>query len=299
MKGEHTIMKDIIGRVFIKHIWALAVKKTTEKKYTILKNPWFKFRADPFVVETDKDIFVYFEDFNFFLNRGSIFVGVLNERKSKIEKVRPVLGGKHHFSYPCIIREKNNIFLVPETAEKKEISLYQIVKLPDQIKKRRILLDNIDAVDSTLYYHKDRWYLFTNTLVPGTNKHNQLRVFFTDDLYEGQFKPVKHISMAKTPLSNGRMAGNIHQRNSSIIRYSQDCTHGYGDNININEVLELSPERYKEKFVNTISKPDKTFGMHTINKGNRITVTDFKIRTLNPLTIFLVNMLSLLKMFRH
>jgi hypothetical protein len=65
-------------------------------------------------------------------------------------------------------------------------------------------------------------------------------------------------------------------RGGRLYRPAQDCARGYGGALVFNEVLELGPERYRER---PAARLDPTWarglnGTHTYNEGGGVEVVD-------------------------
>jgi hypothetical protein len=130
--------------------------------------------------------------------------------------------------------------MLPETAESGELSLYRFKDFPHQLVRERVLLRG-RFVDSSILQHEGRWYLFTTSEVG-------LELFVTDDLLRGEL--VRHPA---SPVTNDpafrRSGGPTRSTRDGLFRLAQDCSVDYGRNLNVLQILELTPSTYREKLL--------------------------------------------------
>ena len=78
--------------------------------------------------------------------------------------------------------------MIPETCKNKTIDLYKCTEFPDKWEFDRHIMEDISAVDTTLFRYNDKWWLFT--AVDQTDNisgcSTELFLYFTDDLFSGQ-----------------------------------------------------------------------------------------------------------------
>ena len=58
--------------------------------------------------------------------------------------------------------ENPTFYMIPETKQNKTIELYQCNEFPHKWEFLKTLMVNVEAVDSTLFEHMGKWWLFTN-----------------------------------------------------------------------------------------------------------------------------------------
>ena len=114
--------------------------------------------ADPFLhVEGDK-IYLFAEVQN--VDKKG-FINCWFSQDALIWKnIGPVLKANSHFSYPHIFTNKNNeIFLIPESGEIKEVSIYKFNNFPMDLSKKNEFLQgkyadtNILVQDGTFFFN--------------------------------------------------------------------------------------------------------------------------------------------------
>ncbi|PYX04984.1 MAG: hypothetical protein DMG88_22925 [Acidobacteria bacterium] len=99
-------------------------------------------------------------------------------------------------------------------------------------------------------------------------------LFYSDSLKGGwNFHPANPIS---TDIRNNRGAGRVFEAGNRLIRPSQNCSPDYGYSFALNEILDLSETRYREKTL-TVVTPESWAGLsgvHTYNWIKNIEVID-------------------------
>src|SRR5208283_2507083 len=87
-----------------------------------------------------------------------------------------VLEAPFHLSFPFVFAEGSSVFMVPESLADSSVALYQFDAFPFKLRMVRTLLKG-DFVDSHLFHHNNKWFLFT------THRHkDELQIYFTDNL---------------------------------------------------------------------------------------------------------------------
>lgn len=277
------------------HRWSLMYKGVFDEKYIDIRQPDDLSRADSFIVEFGGKIYIFFEEWVTGLNaKGYLSVGELDIDKNELINVHKILEKKYHLSYPFVFKYKNEWYLVPETHQNGSIVLYKFTEFPYKLKKVKTLIDNINAADTTLTIKDNTVYLFTNIKEHGKSHHDNLSLFYCDDLLNDNFKshPMNPI---KTDSRFSRMAGNILTENSRLYRYAQDCSISYGDCMYKFEIIDLSRDNYEEKMIETLLKPSKCVSSHTFSKSKNFIVIDVIYRVRYIAQVF-TNIANLFKM---
>lgn len=237
--------------------------------------PKDRFWADPHVISVNDHHYVFIEEFLYKSKKGHISVLGIDSRGDYTLPVK-VLKSKTHLSYPFVFEWEGRYYLVPESAENHRIDLYECVEFPYQWKFLRSLMENVCAVDTTLFHYAGKWWLFTGI---AENKaklpYVKLYLFYSDDLFSQVWKPHPQNPIV-SDVARARPAGSLFIKNGKIYRPSQDCSKMYGYGLYINEVLILSETEYLERKVASF-KPDwdqKIKGIHTFSSNGTLTVID-------------------------
>ena len=128
----------------------------SKKKDYLLKNyqeikpppPANFYWADPFLYKYKNRDYLFFENFNIKMQRGKISVGQLIN--NSLVNIKDILNFNYHMSYPFVFNFKKNIFLIPETSNKKRVEIWKSVSFPYKWKLYKILFKNESHADVTL-----------------------------------------------------------------------------------------------------------------------------------------------------
>ena len=172
--------------------------------------------------------------------------------------------------------------MIPESSASKTIQLYRAIKFPERWVLEKILMEDIDAADTTLFFFRQKWWLFTNIKESdGCTNWDELFLFYTNNPLNDkwQFHPQNPII---SDVRKARPAGKIFQNDDAIYRPSQNSAGRYGYGLKMNRILKLSETEYEEIEVKSL-QPDwdkNILGVHSFNKEKNLTVIDGKYRRL-------------------
>ena len=196
------------------------------------------FVADPFLVQNDDEVVMFFEAFNRSDWKGDIAIATSADGMEWTYGA-VVLDEPFHLSYPYVFHWAGETYMVPESVEALSVFLYRAERFPDQWIRVRSLLEG-RYVDPSLMYWSDRWWLFV-----GETESDILRLFSSASL-DGRF--VEHPS---SPLvlgnrSSARPAGRLIQFNGRLFRCVQDDAVDYGKRVLLFEIIRLTTDEYEE-----------------------------------------------------
>ncbi|NJM76781.1 MAG: hypothetical protein HC852_14555 [Acaryochloridaceae cyanobacterium RU_4_10] len=201
------------------------------------------FVADPFMVWVKPTWYLFFEVLNQKTRRGEIGLATSSDAIDwRYQKI--VLAEPFHLSYPYVFDWMNEYYMIPESHESGSIRLYKASLFPTQWSFVGILLNGPTFLDPSIFRHADKWWLFAET--NPKHRFDTLRLYYADELL-GPW--TEH---PKSPIINGdahiaRPGGRVVTINGRMIRYAQDCFPEYGMRVRAFEMLELNPERYQER----------------------------------------------------
>ena len=247
--------------------------------FSRIKPPNDRFWADPFVVFKNNKYFIFFEEL-IFKNDFAVISYIELQPNGEFSQPKVILKKDYHLSYPFIFEEKNEMYMIPETMGNNSIELYKCVNFPEKWSLQKVLINNIQAVDSTILKYDDKFWIFTNVKANEFVSVNEdLYLFYSNSLNDDWIPHPQNPIISDIRFS--RPAGKIFKENGKIYRPSQNGSNIYGYGIQINEIIVLNESEYKEVNVESI-KPlwsNNLIGTHTINHDNNLTVIDanFKI----------------------
>ncbi|MBO7084196.1 MAG: hypothetical protein J6W30_10165 [Bacteroidales bacterium] len=238
---------------------------------------WFKrkrksiYSADPFVITTEKDTYIFFESYDYKAGKGHIEV----VRRSKgYKKPKVALEEPFHLSYPFVFQHDGVVYCIPESHEANRLNLYRFNEKELKLEQECVLMEHVRAIDPTLIYRDGKWNLFfTQKDFPSVKLYR----FVAEDL-KGTYYP-HHGNPVKVDCADARMAGAFFELDGDLIRPAQECVRYYGTAVNLNRVDALTDKEYIETqydkikpFVHSKYKQ----GFHTLNGNEVVTVFDAK-----------------------
>lgn len=227
--------------------------------------------ADPFVVSVAGRRHMFCEQVLFKRDAGVIAHIDLDAPGPAEPEV--VLDLPVHASYPCVVEDGGEVYLVPETAQADEVVLYRADDFPRGWRRHAVLLDGVSALDPTVFRHAGRWWLLATDRAKGPNDH--LCVWWAKELLgpwcAHQENPVK------VDVRSSRPAGLPFVNGGELFRPAQDCSVRYGGRVVLNRITALSPEHFAEEPVAALP-PDPSggypLGTHTVAAFDGMTVVD-------------------------
>src|SRR5665213_458083 len=178
--------------------------------------------ADPFLVADGSGTWLFFEEVPAGATKGRLSCMEVGVDRVGFSAPAVVLERDYHLSYPCVVSERGEFFLVPESCETRNIQLFRAARFPFEWEMETILFEDLPAVDTTPFFLDGRWYFFTTTIEP----FMETLLFWSDSL-GGRW----HLH-PKSPISSSarssRSAGNLFYRDGRLLRPTQDCSVRYG-----------------------------------------------------------------------
>jgi glycosyltransferase involved in cell wall biosynthesis len=262
--------------------WFLALRRSRELldpvapdvgEVAALVAPSGRYWADPCIVECNGRRLMFVEEYSIHDNKGVIAcLELLADNKAR--RLGIALERPWHLSYPQVFESDGTWYLTVESGSVRRASLYRAAGLPLLWEHVGDLLSGCQCVDPTLYRKDGYWYLFAGVSESGGSTCDELFLFVATAL-TGPYKPHPSNPIVRD-VRRARPAGRLFERNGRLIRPAQDCAPDYGAAIVFNEVLELSPTRYRERELSRISPswlPD-LWGCHTYCSVGQAEVVD-------------------------
>lgn len=288
----------LLKRLFFEGTWACAYRKldqddknqiTTDKTknvYKIIpvnKEYWC---ADPFIVENNGRVYIFCEMFDRKKKKGMLgFCEVIDDAVSEVKLIKEL---DCHASYPCVFTYKGEYYMIPETGKNQTVELYRAESFPEKWTLDKVLINECDAADTTVYMENGEIFLFIYN--PGSSVKNRSLNIGKLNMETKQIEDVKQAATYEDKI--GRPAGNILKMAEKLIRPTQYCVNMYGEKIIYKEISGVNCSRYVEKDVGyltinsiEIDRNYKIRCVHTINRCGGYEVIDVFYRKFSPLRI--------------
>jgi hypothetical protein len=238
-----------------------------------------RFWADPQIIKKDEQYYIFVEEYIYKNHKGHISVIEMDFQGQYKDPVL-VLETDYHLSYPFVFEYDHHYYMVPESAQNNTIDLYECVDFPNQWKFKMTLMDNVKAVDTTLFFYFGKWWLFTGLAEnEGAFPEVELFLFYSDDLFTTEWRS-HPLNPVISDVTCARPAGKLFWKGGKLYRPSQDCSKNYGYGFNINEILCLTETEYLEKKVAAV-KPNWDNSLictHTYSSEEGINIIDVLTR---------------------
>ncbi|MFV7280684.1 hypothetical protein ACNPG5_07060 [Citrobacter cronae] len=269
------ILKDHGSHLFPDNTLEILSKTTAQqlkKKYT--------FQADPFIVEKADKLYVFYEAFSFRNSKGTLRCRVLDRELTEIDDVK--LEGfddlKCHLSFPFLIHINDQLFMIPESSERKEVILFQSVEFPARWKKIKVLISDTELTDNVFLTINETCYLLSTTM------DNEIIIHSAENIFGEWQRIAPSLKMSN---HHHRGAGAPYLVDNKMYFLTQECTsETYGKSIYIKELVTLNDTVFDESLIEKInSSINHSDGVHTLNFSNNYIVYDSKINKFSFLSI--------------
>ncbi|HLX24510.1 MAG TPA: hypothetical protein VKR38_14280 [Usitatibacter sp.] len=260
--------------------WSLAFRFTPIEPWTGMLDGFFRlepppdrFWADPFPVQRGGKNYIFFEELPFGAGKAHISVVEVDRAGRASPPVR-VLERDYHLSYPFLVEDRGDLYMIPETAQNGSVEIYRCVEFPHKWRRERALLEGIRAADATVHREGGRWWMFVNCAPEAFEIHDELHLFSSESLL-GDWRPHRR-NPVKSDVRSARPAGQLFRRGGKLYRPSQICAPLYGSGIAINHVTRLDSADFSEETERRIvpATGSPILGLHTINRSGDLSVMD-------------------------
>jgi hypothetical protein len=205
------------------------------------------------------------------LREGVGRIVAVSHSDTGLSKQAVILDDGYHHSYPCIFREGDTVYCVPEATQRGATRIHQLADDGSLIPVCDVAPHSRFA-DPTLFRWNDRYWLGCTDLDLGA--HDNLCLLHADEL-TGPWVP-HALWPVRIDVRGARSAGMLFNVDGRLFRPGQDCATTYGAAIALHEILTLTETEFRESLVNVL-RPDKAgpfpHGLHTLtHDGERFWV---------------------------
>jgi hypothetical protein len=229
------------------------------------------YHADSFGFVEDNICHILCEEYDYRTAKGFLTSVQFDLKSNLILRKTVALEKYHHLAYPYLFENEGVYYCIPENSRGGCVDLYKYDISDGKLVFEQTLIENLRAVDASLYQHDGFWWLFfTDTIA--TNE--RLHIWYSEN-FRGPY--ISHANNpVKVDIRSSRPAGNLFLLDGKLLRPAQDCSIRSGRRICINQVIRLTPTEFIEEEY-AILNPDigskYSDGMHTFCvTGNAIIV---------------------------
>ena len=221
---------------------------------TEVKNLPGRFFADPFIIYHNNRNICFVEDFFYAESKGKI--SAIEILDNGYQFLGVVLEEQFHMSYPYVFEHENKVYMIPETNDANEIRMYEAINFPLEWEFKQVLMENISAVDTSIFQEGNKWYMFTNICSSQSDDHSsELHIFFSDSPHSKNWQPIQPNNPIIFNSQKARNGGFFELRNKKYrVNQVQDFSH-YGRSLAVNLIKNISQDIYEEERVFEI-QPD-------------------------------------------
>lgn len=211
------------------------------------------FWADPFLFKNKNKEYVFFENFDMKEKKGKISYFNLDNPK----KIFDIIKKKYHLSYPFIFNFKKKIFMIPETSQNKRVELWKAKNFPKKWTLYKTFFVGESVADCSILNFGGQLWLFVNKSNDRFNDHDsELYIFKIKNNNFNNFEPHK-LNPVICDSRTARNAGSFFKYKNKYYRPSQiNINKIYGYGLNINEIIKLDLNNYREKTIKKIISKD-------------------------------------------
>jgi hypothetical protein len=240
--------------------------------------PW-AYRADPFGLTRRGSTHVFVEAFDYHTKHAVIEHHELTPsgawRGGDVVLVRPF-----HLSYPFIVEQGGDVFMVPESHQAGEVALYRALAFPQGWVRETVLLADAPAAEPSLIQYDGQWWMFFTVVGRGARDQRELHIAFATQLTgPWTLHPQNPVRIDK---SGARPGGTpIIGADGSVILPVQDCSRTYGGAVRFLKFSELTQTRVSlaplpATLTGDLVSGDHAEGLHTFSSCGPVTLIDVK-----------------------
>ena len=240
-----------------------------------IPNPDNRFLADPFILKEGPVHYCFVEDFDFNLNRGCISVFEISLKGHRF--IGEALKENFHLSYPFIFKNNGQLYMCPETHEINEIRIYKCKNFPLEWEFEKTIMKNISAVDTSIFFKENQWWLLTNICSAKMNDFtNELHIYSSDHFLKNNWIPHENNPVVIDTLK-GRNGGLIIDDLDIYRVFQSQGFNKYGESIGLAKISKLTKTYYQEddKFKIKPNFFSNIQGTHTFNYHEGLLVIDY------------------------
>ena len=239
----------------------------------------WRYLADPFGVQRGDSTHVFVEAFDYRTKHAVIehheFGPGLVWRQKSTALARPF-----HLSYPFLVEQDGEVFMIPESQRNNEIALYRARQFPDDWVRETALLPGLPGAEASVLRHEGRWWMFFTLVGPQARDQRELHVAYADRL-TGPWK-----TCDQNPIlvdhAGARPGGTpFVGPDGRVVLPVQDCSETYGGALRFLRFTTLDPRRITVehlpcRLTGDLISATHHDGLHTLSACGNLTLIDTK-----------------------
>lgn len=240
--------------------------------------PW-RYLADPFAIRREGALHVYVEAFDYRTKHAVIehheFGPGLAWRGKNVALARPF-----HLSYPFLVEDEGEVFMIPESHRHGEIALYRARRFPGGWVRETSLLRGIRGAEASVIRHEGRWWMFFTVVGPQARDQRELHLAHADWLTgPWRLHPLNPVIVDRTGARPGGTP--FIGPSGRVVLPVQDCSRTYGGAIRFLEFHRLEPDRIEATHLpgtltGSLVSDSHAAGLHTLAGCADVTLFDAK-----------------------
>jgi hypothetical protein len=236
----------------------------------------FQFVADPFGIVRDGVLTVFVEAFDYRVRRGEIHY-LQYDADDRLIGQGVALAEPFHLSYPSLIEDGGELYMLPEGYKSGGLTLYRCVHFPDRWEPVHEMMDT-PAIDATVVQHDGRWWMFHALPGPDDRAMRELHLAWADSL-TGPWTAHAN-NPVRIGFESSRPGGAAFVHEGVLHLPVQDCLDTYGARVRLLRIDELTPNRFEAVEVRRFEPGGllESFndGLHTLSGLGEVTFIDVK-----------------------
>lgn len=242
----------------------------------------FDYLADPFPIERDGTVTVFAEGFDYRTRRGEIHALTYDPNDRLISRT-VALAEPWHLSYPTLLEDEGELFMLPEGYKSGGLTLYRCVRFPDRWEPAARIAD-VPAIDASVTRHQGRWWMFHALPGPDDRAMRELHLMSAPRL-TGPWTP-HPLNPVMAGWSCSRPGGTPFLLDGALHLPVQDCAGAYGVAIHLLRIDRLELDAFSAEIVRRFEPGDllPAFGdgLHTLSGHAGVSCIDLKQVTSSP-----------------
>ena len=245
------------------------------------EQPSFCFLADPFGIWRDGCLTIFCEAFDYRAKRGLIRYYRYDADFQLLDHGE-ALRARHHLSYPYIIEDGGEAYMLPEAHRSGKLTLYRARAFPHDWEEAGELLP-APAIDPSVIFHAGQWWMFYSVAGVDGREMRQLHVAVADKL-TGPWRGLA-ANPVRTAIDSARPGGTPFALDGKLYLPTQNCDGGYGLSISLLEVKKLTEGAFAARKAAMVAPSDFKIaaeGLHTLSACGPVTLFDVKTIDRSP-----------------